>query len=98
VTVTNVGSIAWRARAEGTGQTQLGIQLADAEGLVIEKDFARGSLPADVEPGASSSLAVRFAAPIAPRDYLLKFDMVAEGVTWFEPVGSTVTTRRLSVT
>ena len=36
-------------------------------------------------------------APAEPGSYLLKFDLVAEGLTWFEPAGSPVVLRDLRV-
>lgn len=88
VAVTNVGSVTWRARPGTAGQTQLGIQLLDAASRVLDKDFARCPLAADVVPGGTASLTASFAAPAAPGQYALKLDFVCEGVTWFEPVGS----------
>jgi SAM-dependent methyltransferase len=98
LTATNIGSVTWRAQPGVTGQTQLGIQLLDPDGRVVDKDFARGRLPADVVPGGSAALTVPFPAPGAPGEYTLKLDLVCEGVTWFEPVGSTPVTIPLAVT
>jgi SAM-dependent methyltransferase len=98
VTATNQGSAAWRATGtNGAGQVQLGIQLLDAESRVIDKDFARCPLPRDVAPGESVQFAAAFGAPPTAGVYALKFDLVCEGVTWFEPVGSPIVTRPLHV-
>ena len=98
VTVENRGRTPWQAHsATGSGHVRLGIQLLDADGRVIGRDFARADLAADVPAGASHTLDTRFAAPDTPGRYQVKFDMVAEGVTWFEPTGSAIETRPLVV-
>jgi hypothetical protein len=40
---------------------------------------------------------ITITAPQAPGRYLLKFDMVSEGVDWFEACGSPTTTKTLFV-
>ena len=89
VTLTNTGTATWLAdAAPGAGHVRVGIQLLDADGRVISRDFARSALAADVRPGASHTMQVSFPAPADGGDYHLKFDLVAEGVTWFEPAGT----------
>ena len=98
VTVENRGRTTWPATSDsGSGHVRLGIQLLDADGRVTARDFARADLTADVPPGGSHVLRATFAAPDTPATYHLKFDMVAEGVTWFEPTGSVVEIRTLTV-
>jgi hypothetical protein len=76
---------------------RLGIQLLDADRRVIAKDYARADLTADVAPGASQTLTITFRSPDREGHFNLKFDMIAEGVTWFEPTGSPVEVRPLRV-
>jgi SAM-dependent methyltransferase len=100
VTVTNVGTALWRARftAEtGAHQVRLGLQLLDTASRVIDKDFARMDLDRDVGPGESCRVSGTFIAPVVPGEYGLKVDLVAEGVTWFEPVGTAAGIRPLRV-
>ena len=87
VRVTNAGGAMWPAGA-GTGQVRLGIQLLDAQSRVTDRDFARVDLTADVPAGESRTIRAVFRAPVQPGDYRLKFDLVAEGVTWFGPTGT----------
>ena len=98
VKVTNRGSATWRAAAAGdeAGQVRVGVQLLDEQGRLIAKDFARGDLAADVVPGDTAIVRVTFYAPAAGR-YEMKVDLVAEGVTWFEPTGSSVVRRAFVV-
>ena len=97
--VANVGNAAWRGTgAPDTGRVRLGIQLLDTARRVISRDFARADLGSDFSPGQSRAVTARFSAPAEAGDYHLKFDLVAEGVTWFEPTGSRVDVRPLKVT
>jgi len=97
VVLTNHGSAEWPTQSASTGTVRLGIQLLDHEGRVVRRDFARTDLPHDVPPGGSASLQARFSVPGEVGEYRLKFDLVAEGVAWFEPSGTRATIRRLVV-
>jgi SAM-dependent methyltransferase len=94
----NRGTRPWDgARRSGTGQVRLGVQLLGEDGRLLARDHHRVDLPADVPPGASTELLFDCPAPAAAGAYMLKFDVVAEGVTWFETGGSPVVTHRLTV-
>jgi ubiquinone/menaquinone biosynthesis C-methylase UbiE len=97
VKLTNTGTARWRARPDGSGHVRLGVQLLDAASRVIGRDFARCDLDADVAPGESRSQRATFTAPADAGDYNLKFDLVVEGVTWFEPAGTKVAVRPFRV-
>jgi hypothetical protein len=98
VRIANTGTSAWQARSDnGIGHVRVGLQLLDAASRMIDRDFARADLPRDVAPGESVQIAIACRAPAAPGEYELKCDLVAEGVTWFEPAGSGVAVRRLRV-
>ena len=98
VALANTGSTLWRATGDpGSGYVRIGVQLLDASAQVVSRDFARVALDADVAPGGSRRVTATFAAPEAPGEYRLKFDLVAEGVAWFEPTGTKAEIRPLSV-
>jgi ubiquinone/menaquinone biosynthesis C-methylase UbiE len=98
VLIAHAGTTTWRAAsASGVGHVRMGVQLLDWEARMIDRDFARFALPRDLAPGELVSVPIRFRAPTAPGLYQLKFDLVAEGVTWFEPGGSAVIVRPLHV-
>ncbi len=98
-TVANIGNAPWRGTGKpDTGRVRLGIQLLDSARRVVARDFARADLGSDLSPGQSRPITTRFTAPAEPGDYYLKFDLVVEGVTWFEPTGSEVEMRPLKVT
>ena len=81
----------------GRRLVRLGAQLCDPSGSLIELNHARAWLPAHLEGGKTVDLAIDVPAPAAPGKYKLKFDLVYEGVAWFEEVGSPTTTKDLRV-
>jgi SAM-dependent methyltransferase len=95
--VTNVGAMPWRAHDPAVGRVNVGVQLLDAEQRLMSRDHHRVALPHDVAPGQSIALSFECPAPSTSGVYHLKFDLVAEGVTWFEATGSPAVSRRLSV-
>jgi hypothetical protein len=76
---------------------RLGTQLLDAGGELINRDFARTGLPSALGPGESVELTVAIPPLARSGRYGLKFDLVNEGIDWFERCGSTTTTRPLVV-
>lgn len=101
LTLTNTGTAQWRRYVEtdsgSTGRVRVGLQLLDSESRVMDKDFVRVDLTHDVAPGQSCNVAGAFDAPAEAGRYGLKIDLVAEGVTWFEPVGTAAAIRSFTV-
>lgn len=77
---------------------RLGAQLLTDTGDLINLDHARAWLPGDLAPGAAAPVAIEVPVPDRPGRYTLKFDLVSEGVDWFEKCGSPTITRGLWVT
>lgn len=93
VRVRNRGTARWLATAEEQkGWTRLGVHLyRDADGApgeVLDFDWLRVSLGADVDPGDERVLEVTLPAIDEAGGYRLVFDLVAEQVTWFAQRGS----------
>jgi len=96
--VRNLSARPFRAKAShGRRLVRLGAQLAREDGTIINRDYARAWLPADLRPGATADVKIDVPAPEAPGRYQLKFDLVSEGIDWFEACGSPTTTRGLWV-
>ena len=77
---------------------RLGAQLCAADGALINRDFARAWLPATLGRGDTADVADRRSRrPAEPGRYALKFDLVSEGIDWFEACGSQTTTKTLVV-
>jgi hypothetical protein len=84
----NTGNARWLHEGrEIFGLVRLGSHLARADGALIDLDFSRDPLPKPVAPGESIDMDVSLALR-EPGEYRLTFDLVAEGVSWFENLGS----------
>jgi len=81
----------------GRRLVRLGAQLCGADGSMLDRDFARAWLPGALQPGSSADVAIEIPAPARPGRYALKFDLVSEGIDWFERCGSRTTTKALVV-
>jgi hypothetical protein len=81
----------------GRRTVRLGAQLCSVGGELLNLDFARASLPMSLAGGASADVDIALPALPARGRYLLKFDLVSEGVEWFEKCGSPTTVRPLWV-
>ena len=81
----------------GRRLVRLGAQLCSADGSVVNRDFERAWLPASLEPGQHARVPITITAPKDPGRYALKFDLVSEGIDWFETCGSPTTVKGLVV-
>ena len=63
----------------------------------MNRDYERAWLPASLAPGARTEVPITITAPAEPGRYALKFDLVSEGIDWFEACGSPTTTKTLVV-
>ena len=87
--VRNLSSRPFPAQATyGRRLVRLGAQLCTADGSVTERDHARAWLPATIGPAETSEIPIEVPLPDAPGRYRLKFDLVFEGIDWFEACGS----------
>ena len=93
--ILNIGTLTWRTH--GPGRVQLGIQVVNPQGIVLDRDFVRVPLPDDVEPGQECG--VQFTLPSRrAEDGYYQLDLVAEGISWFEAKGSSpITIRNASI-
>jgi hypothetical protein len=81
----------------GRRLVRLGAQLWSANRVLLDRDYARAWFPGNVPAGGHLDVSIEMKAPSAPGRYNLKFDLVSEGIDWFEACGSETTTRRLWV-
>jgi hypothetical protein len=88
LTLHNTGDAHWLHRnSEIYGIVRVGTHLYDGGGRLLAVDHSRHDLPDAVAPGASLRMEIEVPLPAAG-EYRIAFDLVAEGVTWFENVGS----------
>jgi hypothetical protein len=96
--VKNLSGRPFRAQASyGRRLVRLGAQLMSEDGTMLNRDYARAWLPGDIPPGGSADIDIEVPAPEQPGRYALKFDLVSEGIDWFEKCGSPTTTKPLVV-
>lgn len=96
--VENSGGALWRnASLKNRRHVTMGVQLLDHQRNILNRDFARILLPRSVVAGERLELQFQTKAPQAPGDYWLKFDMVCEGIEWFESCGSPAAYQKLLV-
>jgi SAM-dependent methyltransferase len=90
-TITNSSDNIWLPVTQRIGAVLLGTHLLDANGVLLELDYARHRLtPGDgraVHPGETLEIELAIAPPPKGR-YILDFDLVSEGICWFENNGS----------
>jgi MoaA/NifB/PqqE/SkfB family radical SAM enzyme len=96
--VTNLSQRSFPATASyGRRLVRLGAQLCAHDGTLLDRDFARAWLPATLAGGASADVAIEIPTPERAGRYVLKFDLVSEGIDWFEACGSETTRTTLLV-
>jgi len=96
--VRNLSKRPFKATASyGRRLVRLGAQLCQPDGRYIDRDYARAWLPQDVPGGGRVDVPLALHAPTTPGEYLLRLDLVSEGVDWFEASGSEPTIRPLVV-
>ena len=97
--ITNRSTRPFRKLASyGRRLVRLGAQLCREDGTLINRDHARAWLPGDVAAGGAADVAIEVPLPAEPGRYALRFDLVSEGIDWFEKAGSPTTTRPLVIT
>jgi hypothetical protein len=95
--VQNVGSVVWLPGDTPLGGVNLGVHLRTRGGSPLSVDFARVRLIGSTPPGDMQRVSFTLKPP-DPGEYLLEFDLVSEGVGWFEMNGSATVSVVLTVT
>jgi SAM-dependent methyltransferase len=96
VRIVNAGTTQWATAS--TALVRLGVQLLTADGELLNRDHSRHPLPHALGPGEQCEMSLEIPAPAAAGFYQLKFDLVREGVTWFELAGSPPLVHPIEVT
>jgi SAM-dependent methyltransferase len=94
--IVNAGTTEW-TRSPDQAHVRLGVQLLQRDGSVIDRDYGRQELPGRMSPGDDCEAVIVVKAPGAKGEYLLRFDLVREGVSWFELRGSPPADHELEV-
>jgi hypothetical protein len=87
--ILNAGDTIWLdASAGAAGRVCLGAHLLDADGHTIAWDYYRTDLGRIVWPREHVDVTCTLPAPPEAGRYRLVLDLLAEGVSWFQPEGS----------
>lgn len=98
IRVKNLSQIVFHNSAMfGRRFVRLGAQLYTREGILMELNLSRASLKSDLYPGSYLDLDLELPPIGKPGIYRLKFDMVMEGIDWFEKAGSKIMWKTLIV-
>ena len=81
VGLTNTGAATWHA--SGPTPVRLAYHLLRSDGSISVWDGNRAAIPADVAPGGSVTVPIAVTPPAGGGAYLIWFDLVVEGATWF---------------
>ncbi len=93
----NTGATKWTHG--GAHPVHIGYRWLNAKGeQQLDVEDRRTALPADVAPGREIALGAILAAPKTPGAYTLRWDLVAEGMTWFAEAGNPPLDVQISVT
>lgn len=96
--IKNTGTHNWRKAVPGfIHSIRLGAQLHDEKKRILDRDFAREFLPQDIRRGERFKMDITIPAIEKAGVYYLKFDMVAEGLIWFESNRSPVTLTKIAI-
>ncbi|MFN8060815.1 MAG: O-antigen ligase family protein [Vicinamibacterales bacterium] len=96
VTVRNDGLLPWSH--DGREPVFLSYHVLDANGAqVLAYDGPRTVLPQRVVPGREVTVDAEVFVTLPPGRYVLEWDMVREGVTWFGPLGAPIARTALDV-
>jgi hypothetical protein len=97
--VTNRGETVWlREGRRGRGYVRLGAHLLSGDGISLVNDYGRAEIPGDLQQGDKADIELEMTAPEEPGVYVIRLDMVNEGICWFAQHGSPVTDVPLEVT
>jgi hypothetical protein len=95
VTITNTSNFTWPAA--GSNPVRLSYHWANSAGTTVVWDGLRTLLTTDVPAGSSVTLQAAVAFPATGGTYLLRWDMVQDGVSWFSGKGVATMNQQVSV-
>jgi len=82
----NQGRKPWDS--QGQNPCLLSYHLLGENSRIVKYDNQRFSFPQKVPPGESVNLTVQVKSPLEAGNYVLEFDLLLEGLSWFKDYGS----------
>ena len=95
IIVTNNSNFPWLAG--GANPVTLSYHWSTPSGATVVWDGLRTKLAADLQPTQSAQLQANLAFPSSPGTYVLTWDLVQEGVSWFSGKGVPGSAKQISV-
>ena len=95
IIITNNSNFPWLA--SGANPVTLSYHWSTPAGATVVWDGLRTKLTSDLQPGQSVQLDANLAFPAAAGAYVLKWDLVHEGVSWFSGKGVAAYAKQLDV-
>ncbi|MDP9245986.1 MAG: S8 family serine peptidase, partial [Chloroflexota bacterium] len=96
ITIKNQSSFAWSP--DGPNPVRLAYHWTDLAGTAVVWDGQRSPLPAEVPIGGSVIVNALIAPPKTAGSYVLRIDLVREGVAWFSAGGAPSANATIGVT
>ena len=96
ITLGNTSNFTWPSA--GANPVTLSYHWINSAGKTVVWDGLRTKLPADVPAGQLTQVQANLAFPSAVGTYLLRWDLVQEGVSWFSGKGVRMPEQTVSVT
>jgi hypothetical protein len=98
VKIKNTGGAVWLKTTWSNRRfVRLGAQLYDKNRNLLDLNYARAFLNRHLPAKEKEVLTITLPPLSEPGDYFLKFDMVSEGIDWFEAGGSPVAWKAFTV-
>jgi 2-polyprenyl-3-methyl-5-hydroxy-6-metoxy-1,4-benzoquinol methylase len=98
VKIKNPSETVWLKEAPGgVGYVRVGAHLLNEQGAMLNYDYGREPLPADLKQRQSAEVKITLTAPEAAGNYIVRLDAVNEGICWFEQEGTKPVDVRLRV-
>ena len=91
----NQGNFIWFRG--GSHAVHLSYHILDGQKKMFKYDNQRYELPHDIRPDADIKIDMEILPKLEPGDYILEFDMVEEGLSWFGEKGSPTTLVKLHI-
>ncbi|KHO61985.1 hypothetical protein THYS13_00120 [Thermoanaerobacter sp. YS13] len=86
IRLVNEGSLVWNS--SGTNPVNLSYHLFDESGKLLKFDNERFPIPGEIPYKYFVDISPQLKVPNKKGSYILEFDLVREGITWFSEKGS----------
>ncbi len=91
----NQGNFIWLR--SGSHAVHLSYHIRDGQKKIVKYDNQRYELPHDMRPDSDSRIDIEIVPKVKTGDYILEFDLVEEGVSWFGEKGSPTSLVKLHI-